>query len=88
MPIIAIGRVLSSGCIIQARFNSATRNDAWADNSVSRVLQKKTFKAKEEIHHNCLSLIFTLKGILLIFLCIHLFPHVKTRSADLHHQDS
>jgi len=31
MPIIAIGSVLSGGCIIQARFNSANRNNAWAD---------------------------------------------------------
>jgi len=37
MPIIAIGRVLSSGCIIHARFNSANRNDAWADITDSRV---------------------------------------------------
>lgn len=37
MPIIAIGRVLSSGCDIQPRFNVTTRNDVWADITNSRV---------------------------------------------------
>jgi len=37
MPIIAIGRVLSSGCVIRPRFNVTTRNDVWADITNSRV---------------------------------------------------